>query len=764
MALKLNCLENLTAIGIGIGACALAPFDAGLTAGAVIGGSGLFARIRENMRKVGLDDKAAIERMQRAILREWDHWQATPEHRDAVAEADAAMTRSLPQVMMTREELAATATKSPDVAYPSAAAREVVDRLAMHDPAFAVPAAEGAEPPLARAFALAVIERALRAAKEDKDYATLLTLDIAIELGRAIAETLQAIDELGAKIDAGFAAVRESLGGEFERISVQALRGAVARFVVFKPDANMSEVVDAVEEFVPQYEELRARVAALEANDNRLKGAQQAAQQALEQGDLDAARRHLAEAADIQVDRLAEPVRQTAATIDELARADLLALDWQSADANWSRASAMLAPFDRAGAEALEAFAARELQLHGERFVRAPSLSAAIRRWRGLVMAAFARGDEAFWAVTQNNLGIALETQAGRVGGEEGLALRGQAVEAYRAALEVYGQAEKPADWAMAQNNLANALQSQGELTGGEAGLALGTQAIEAYRATLTVYTEDAMPSQWAMTQNNLGNALQRQGERMSGEAGPALLVQAVEAYYAALTVYTAAAEPAKWAMTQNNLGAALRKQGGLAQGEVRLAFLARAVEAYRAALAVYTEAATPADWARTQNNLAIALQRQGEHTADEAGLGLLAQAEDAYRAALTVHTEDAMPAQWALTQNNLGAVLQVRGQRTGAGAGLALLRQAIEAYRAALTVRSEEAMPAFWAMTMENVGLCHERIADRTLSPLGELRAAEEALVGALRVYTPQHMGRYHDKATASLARIRTKIAALER
>ncbi|MEO0462195.1 MAG: hypothetical protein AAF127_03635 [Pseudomonadota bacterium] len=51
MAIKWSCLESLTAIGIGAGAIAMAPFDASLTAGAVIGGAGLFGRIKENTQK-----------------------------------------------------------------------------------------------------------------------------------------------------------------------------------------------------------------------------------------------------------------------------------------------------------------------------------------------------------------------------------------------------------------------------------------------------------------------------------------------------------------------------------------------------------------------------------------------------------------------------------------------------------------------------------------------------------------------------------------
>lgn len=204
MGLTLNCLEPLTGICIGVGACALAPFDAGLTAGAVIGGAGLLTRIREGLRKPGLDEPDIFRRLQKEVLRDWDHWQDTQERRDAVTLADAAMTRWLPTVMMTREELAATATESgrDDERYPAIAARKIADRIGEHDSSFRAPP-EGEAEPLAHRFACEVIERAPRAVKNDRDYATFLTLDIAIELGLASEENRLYLERIEDKIDEG---------------------------------------------------------------------------------------------------------------------------------------------------------------------------------------------------------------------------------------------------------------------------------------------------------------------------------------------------------------------------------------------------------------------------------------------------------------------------------------------------------------------------------------------------------------------------------
>lgn len=61
----------------------------------------------------------------------------------------------------------------------------------------------------------------------------------------------------------------------------------------------------------------------------------------------------------------------------------------------------------------------------------------------------------------------------------------------------------------MTQNNLGNALQEQGLRTGGEAGAKLLAQAVQAYRAALEVYTREHFPPQWEKTQRNLTLALE---------------------------------------------------------------------------------------------------------------------------------------------------------------------------------------------------------------------------------------------------------------
>jgi len=97
-----------------------------------------------------------------------------------------------------------------------------------------------------------------------------------------------------------------------------------------------------------------------------------------------------------------------------------------------------------------------------------------------------------------------------------------------------------PLQWAMTQMNLGAALETLGERGGGTARL---EEAVATYRAALAERTRDRVPLDWAMTQMNLGNALASLGER---ESGTAHLQAAVAAWNACLAV-TASVWPPEW-------------------------------------------------------------------------------------------------------------------------------------------------------------------------------------------------------------------------
>jgi len=166
------------------------------------------------------------------------------------------------------------------------------------------------------------------------------------------------------------------------------------------------------------------------------------------------------------------------------------------------------------------------------------------------------------WAMTQNNLGIALSTLGER---ESGTARLEEALAAFRAALEERTRDRVPLDWAMTQNNLGNALQTLGERESGTARL---EEALAAFRAALEEQTRDRVPLDWAMTKHNLGNALLRLSAR---DGDTAHLQDAVAAYRVALEERTRDRVPLDWAATQFSMGSALVGLGGQTRSREQL-------------------------------------------------------------------------------------------------------------------------------------------------------------------------------------------------
>ena len=140
--------------------------------------------------------------------------------------------------------------------------------------------------------------------------------------------------------------------------------------------------------------------------------------------------------------------------------------------------------------------------------------------------------------------------------------------------------------WAGTQNNLGIALADLGMMTGGAKGRKLLADAVEAYRAALQIRTRAAQPMAWAATQNNLGVALAGRAAKVVGSAGMALLGDAVAAWRAALEVYTRAEHPVDWATTQENLGLAFEEIGD--RGDDAAGRYSESVASFSAALEVF--------------------------------------------------------------------------------------------------------------------------------------------------------------------------------
>jgi tetratricopeptide (TPR) repeat protein len=322
------------------------------------------------------------------------------------------------------------------------------------------------------------------------------------------------------------------------------------------------------------------------------------------------------------------------------------------------------------------------------------ALYAAIEGYRQLLARDVTRATmPAQWALTQNDLGNALQTLGEREGSQARLA---EAVTAFRAALEVHTRVAMPVQWAMTQNHLGLVLLTLGEREGSPARLA---EAVAACRLALDVYTRDETPAEWAMTQNNLGISLQALGER---EGSPTRLTEAVTAFRAALEVRTRKAMPSDWAAIQNNLAAALQTLGEREGNSTRLK---EAVAACRAALEVRTRQAMPADWAASQNNLGTVLQALGER---EGSLELLNESIAAFRAALEVRTRADVPILWARTQNNLGNALGELGMRER---NQERLMESIAAFRASLQVFEEIQASSYIETARRNLARAEARM-----------------------------------------------------
>jgi len=305
-----------------------------------------------------------------------------------------------------------------------------------------------------------------------------------------------------------------------------------------------------------------------------------------------------------------------------------------------------------------------------------PALASAVRLMRDLLRDLSAPSDRFDWAGTQTNLGMALELQAARSSGAEANSLLVQAIDAYRAALQIQTKTDSPQDWAVTQNNLGNALTRQAAISSSAEAKSLLSQAVDTYRAALQVRTITDLPQDWAMTQNNLGVALRDQAARSSGVEAETLLSQSVDAIRAALQFYKKTGSPQDWAGTEDNLGVTLRHQADRSSGAEAKLLLSQAMEAHRAALQVLTKTDLPQAWADAQVNLGLALRDQAAGSSGVEAESLLREAVAAYRAALQVQTKADLPEAWGRTLRNLADAQAALNDWNGAAQSL---EQALE-------------------------------------------------------------------------------------
>jgi tetratricopeptide (TPR) repeat protein len=370
----------------------------------------------------------------------------------------------------------------------------------------------------------------------------------------------------------------------------------------------------------------------------------------LDAGNLDDAKALLATARTRISELRQERSREEAALLADEARIDRLQFDYRAAASKFAAAVALL-PFDADAAFGYLVEQANTLHRQGQEFGDNPALVEAIAIWHRANEVRSRTVSLLDWAMTQYQLGNALQVLGRR---KSGTAKLEEAVAAYREALKERTRERVPLEWAATQNSLAGALQALGERESGTAKL---EEAVAIYREALKERTRERVPLDWAATQNNLAVALKLIGQR---EEGTAKLEHAITAYRQVLKEWTRERVPLDWAMTQNNLGTALRALGERESGTAKLE---EAVAAYREALKERTRERVPLYWATTQNNLGTALRALGER---ESGTAKLEEAVAAYREALKERTRERVPLDWAVTFGNQGVALMYLAERSG--------------------------------------------------------------------------------------------------
>ncbi|MEM6760838.1 MAG: helix-turn-helix domain-containing protein [Pseudomonadota bacterium] len=479
-----------------------------------------------------------------------------------------------------------------------------------------------------------------------------------------------------------------SIAGQLDHIpamSRQQMEDMAARFGIENPyDRGDQELRDLLTDKAEDWRALKRQIAALDDRHAQIAELKVAAEAAADTGDLE------------QVDQLlgAADVAETKISADtKIARAQN-ALTRNRTRQAFEILSAVADSFgsvDAAAPVRLRGQLFKMLYEHGLRYsgdglaLAEDMLEEAARRLPD-------NADEAAHLPVFGNLALVQDAHASRLDGEDGRAKLETAAATLRRLLPHLNPTSE--HWATTQNNLGNALHQQSIRAKGADSQRLMGEAVEAYRAALEVRTRDQMPVQWATTQNNLGVTLQGQGERMDGPEAQRLLGEAIAAYRAALEVRTRDQMSVQWATTQNNLGTALQEQVERAEGAEAQRLLGEAIAAYRAALEVRTRDQMSVQWATTQNNLGTALQEQGIRAEGAEAQRLLGKAVEGYCAALEVRTRDQMPVDWARTQENIAIVLVERAAHLEGVARAADLRAALEAVDGALEVFDPQHMP----------------------------------------------------------------------
>lgn len=510
---------NCTAVGLTLaGLSAAAAASATLGVGAVAGG----LMLRNHLKDPDRLGKAKIGRIRKAAIRAYEFDQSrSPAEREALDKCLKPFETALETAKITPQDLAGVIRDNHDKDFPVCATDYVVGRLAEADARFR----SGIE----HEFVTHVISECFTAAIEDRNYYAKLDPHIQIE-------QLKALGRIEDKVDIVIDELRQrNIAPKTERRAIRMLG------TIDTDDMTVDQI----------FGEILIRLEAAERIDEQ-------AHQRSNSGDgFDRLAQSVADALEADVEGRAAFNEIEAALAAQAAETDkMLGLGINTAIAAGQPDKAAAYELQRLASlspsERLEKAnqKAHDYYVEGKRQGIRLSLQIAVSIWT-LLQVEFSRKSVPMdWAMTQNNLALALTT-LGKRGDDAALA---RAVTAYEAALDVQTREAAPMQWAMTQNNLANALLTLGE-RGDDAALA---RAVMAYKAALEVYTREAAPMDWAMTRENMGDLYLFRALEGHDE-----IHLAIEAYRDALTVFSADHHPYNYDKASRSLAQAIALRDG---------------------------------------------------------------------------------------------------------------------------------------------------------------------------------------------------------
>ena len=474
------------------------------------------------------------------------------------------------------------------------------------------------------------------------------------QMTAAIAREVARISETASNILGQILQNHAELQALLDQVPDLALRREIMQLVGSHPSATVTELAGDVARFAREYRQLLDELSTLRSEDNQLRGAEQAAEEALLQGDLFRARRYLAEAASIARQRASASIADFARLLDREAKLALLDRDWSTAERVWDEASRNLDAIDEAGGAQTAANAAIALEQFGDRFGELGALNSARKIWEALLK----RCDGVESVSLAHYLvgyGSACQRQAQRMQGVEGLVLLERSIDAYRQAAQIYKDFRRTAEWAIAQSNVGAASYSRGDNTGGADWREYLDQAREAYETVLEVWTREDRPEKWADLQCSLGLVARAVGARVTGEEQLSLLRRAVEHHRSAVSSNAPPDSKAEDCSRRESLATALYTLADASSPPAGLQIAREAVALIRATLGIADRKEYPASWASLTFALGCALWIEVKHCEfDPDALEKLVEAEDAYWSAAVIWSAENYPRYYAIIEDNV--------------------------------------------------------------------------------------------------------------